>query len=100
MHFLKWGQQIRARVAPPPSFGQCPKENVFFSIDVVTNVDDTRTSECSLTCPKINFSVFCHYLGGPFTYPVCKNEQNDQHIRTILPDARKIRLDCQMLVQA
>ena len=29
------GQKIRAWVdPPPPSFGQCPKENVFFSIDV------------------------------------------------------------------
>ena len=30
MHFLKEGQKIRAWVDPPPSFGQCPKENVFF----------------------------------------------------------------------
>ena len=31
MHFLKKGQQIRAWVEPPPpSFGQCQKENVFF----------------------------------------------------------------------
>ena len=29
MHFLKKGQKIRAWV-DPPSFGQCPKENVFF----------------------------------------------------------------------
>ena len=86
--------------SPSPLIRAMPERKRFFSIDVVPNVDDTRTSECSLTCPKINFSVFCHYLGGPFTYPVCKNEQNDQHIRTILPDARKIRLDCQMLVQA
>ena len=33
MHFLKEGQKIRAWVDPPPLFGQCPKENVFF-IDV------------------------------------------------------------------
>ena len=33
MHFLKEGQKIRAWVDPPPSFGQCPKENVFFSIE-------------------------------------------------------------------
>ena len=32
MHFLKKGQKIRAWVDPPPSFGQCPKENVFFSL--------------------------------------------------------------------
>ena len=30
MHFLKEGQKIRAWVDPPPLFGQCPKENVFF----------------------------------------------------------------------
>ena len=30
MHFLKKGQKIRAWVDLPPSFGQCPKENVFF----------------------------------------------------------------------
>ena len=30
MHFLKKGQKIWAWVDPPPSFGQCPKENVFF----------------------------------------------------------------------
>ena len=29
MHFYKEGQKIRAWV-DPPSFGQCPKENVFF----------------------------------------------------------------------
>ena len=35
MHFLKKGQKIRAWVdPPPPSFGQCPKEKFFFSIDV------------------------------------------------------------------
>ena len=35
MHFLKKGQKIRAWVDPlPPSFRQCLKENVFFSIDV------------------------------------------------------------------
>ena len=33
MRFLKKGQKIRARVNPPPSFGQCPKET-FFSVDV------------------------------------------------------------------
>ena len=33
MHFLKEGQKIRAWVDPPPLFGQCPKENVFFSIE-------------------------------------------------------------------
>ena len=34
MHFLKEGQKIRAWVdpPPPPSFGQCPKENVFFRL--------------------------------------------------------------------
>ena len=32
MHFLKEGQKIRAWVGPPPSFGQCPKENVFFQL--------------------------------------------------------------------
>ena len=32
MHFLKEGRKIRAWVDPPPSFGQCPKENVFFSL--------------------------------------------------------------------
>ena len=35
MHFLKKGQKIQAWVDPPPSFGQCPKENVFFPIDVI-----------------------------------------------------------------
>ena len=30
MYFLKKGQKIRAWVDPPPSFGQCPKENIFF----------------------------------------------------------------------
>ena len=30
MHFLKEGQKIWAWVDPPPLFGQCPKENVFF----------------------------------------------------------------------
>ena len=34
MHFLKEGQKIWAWVDPPPLFGQCPKENVFFSIEV------------------------------------------------------------------
>ena len=29
-HGGKKGQKIRAWVDPPPSFGQCPKENVFF----------------------------------------------------------------------
>ena len=28
----KRGQKIRAWVDLPPSFGQCPKENVFFSL--------------------------------------------------------------------
>ena len=32
MHFFKKGQQIRAWVDIPPSFGQCPKENVFFPL--------------------------------------------------------------------
>ena len=32
MHFLKKGQKIRAWVDPPPSFGQCPKEDIFFSL--------------------------------------------------------------------
>ena len=33
MHLLKEGQKIRAWVDPsPPSFGQCPKENVFFAL--------------------------------------------------------------------
>ena len=32
MHFLKKGQKIRAWVDPPPTFGQCLKENVFFSL--------------------------------------------------------------------
>ena len=32
MQFLKKGQNIRAWVGPPPSFGQCPKENVFFPL--------------------------------------------------------------------
>ena len=31
-HGGKKGQKIRAWVDPPPSFGQCPKENVFFSL--------------------------------------------------------------------
>ena len=26
------------RVDPPPSFGQCPKENIFFSIDVRSRI--------------------------------------------------------------
>ena len=30
MHFLKEGQKNRVWVDPPPLFGQCPKENVFF----------------------------------------------------------------------
>ena len=29
-HGGKKGQKIRAWVDPPPTFGQCPKENVFF----------------------------------------------------------------------
>ena len=32
MYFLRKGQKIRAWVDPPPSFGQCPKENVFFPL--------------------------------------------------------------------
>ena len=32
MHFLKEGQKIWAWADPPPSFGQCPKENVFFPL--------------------------------------------------------------------
>ena len=31
-HGGKKGQKIRAWVDPPPSFGQCPKENVFFQL--------------------------------------------------------------------
>ena len=31
-HGGKKGQKIRAWVDPPPTFGQCPKENVFFSL--------------------------------------------------------------------
>ena len=31
-HGGKKGQKIRAWVDPPPSFGQCPKENVFFPL--------------------------------------------------------------------
>ena len=34
MHFSKKGQKIRAWVDPPLLFGQSPKENVFFCIDV------------------------------------------------------------------
>ena len=29
-HGGKKGQKIRAGVSPPPHFGQCPKENIFF----------------------------------------------------------------------
>ena len=29
-HGGKKGQKIRAGVSPPPLFGQCPKENIFF----------------------------------------------------------------------
>ena len=32
MHFLKEGQKIQAWEDPPPLFGQCPKENVFFPL--------------------------------------------------------------------
>ena len=32
MYLLKEGQKIRAWVDPPPSFGQCQKENVFFAL--------------------------------------------------------------------
>ena len=28
----KQGQKIRAGVSPPPLFGQCPKENIFFFV--------------------------------------------------------------------
>ena len=31
-HGGKKGQKIRAWVDPPPLFGQCPKENVFFPL--------------------------------------------------------------------
>ena len=34
MHFLKKGQKKSGMGRPPPSFGHCPKENVFFFIDV------------------------------------------------------------------
>ena len=37
MYFLKKGQKIRAWVDPPPSFGQCPKENVF--LDALASLD-------------------------------------------------------------
>ena len=30
----KRGKKIRAWVDPPPLFGQCPKENIFFSVEV------------------------------------------------------------------
>ena len=42
MHFLKKGQKIRAWVHPPPSFGQCPKENVFFSL--MSSLSHTATT--------------------------------------------------------
>ena len=52
MHFLKKGQKIQAWVDPPPSFGQCPKENVFFFIEVFPNTDTTKYVSAS-KFPKI-----------------------------------------------
>ena len=42
MHFLKEGQKIRAWVDPPPLFGQCPKENVFFQLTPSLTQKDGR----------------------------------------------------------
>ena len=53
---------IRARPSPPPSFGQCPKENIFFQM------------RCSLTKntfePVFNELGVCG-LGGYFPPPLC-----------------------------
>ena len=49
MHLLKEGQKIRAWVDPPPSFGQCPKENVFLPLTPsLTDVMIARVSLPSL----------------------------------------------------
>ena len=46
-HGGKKGQKIRAWVDPPPTFGQCPKENVFFelmsSLSRATAIGQSRT---------------------------------------------------------
>ena len=62
MHFLKEGQKIRAWVDPPPLFGQCPKENVFFSlrpsltvadVDAEIRVDNSLVRLCDQGLVKI-----------------------------------------------
>ena len=68
----KRGPKIRAWVDPPPSFGQCPKENVFFSIDVLPKVADLRgpaetldfTDLVMMSFPKAK-RFTDHYSAGP-----------------------------------
>ena len=43
-HGGKKGQKIRARSSPPPLFGQCPKENIFFFRRASLNLTITTRS--------------------------------------------------------
>ena len=64
MHFSKKGQKIWAWVDPPPLFGQCLKENVFFpltpslipaSLSMIV-IHDVNTFDCTVSVagPSIN----------------------------------------------
>ena len=54
----KRGQKIRAWVDPPPSFGQCPKENVFFLLMSSLKYDDVFLDKSN--------ADYLHYL---FLFP-------------------------------
>jgi hypothetical protein len=60
-HGGKKGQKIRAWVGPPPTFGQCPKENVFFEQMSSLRKSRSRCIDKDSTPPRllpVNISVF------------------------------------------
>ena len=67
MHFLKKGQEIWAWVDdPPPLFGQCPKENIFFHwclpLDNNTFFLHLHPKIIRLvSLPTVNLPPRCHY---------------------------------------
>ena len=70
MHFLKKGQKIRAWVDPPPWFGQCPKENVFFQLR--PSLMSNMRRRCTFN--KISGTWrFCNNIAFHFVHILCKS---------------------------
>ena len=57
-HGGKKGQKIRAGVSPPPLFGQCPKENIFFFRRASLREAPNKTTVNLGLDPNVQFSHF------------------------------------------